>query len=44
VKGQFLLEYGGELITEKVAEARECNDKNEKIYRYFFKLGGKSLW
>ncbi|CAB4006322.1 histone-lysine N-methyltransferase mes-4-like [Paramuricea clavata] len=44
VKGQFLLEYSGELITGEVAKVREESDENQLICRYFFKFEGKTLY
>ena len=43
-KGDFLLEYGGELISSTEAEARETNDNNETVCRFVFKFKGKQLW
>lgn len=45
-KGDFLLHYFGELITEMEAERRELtryrNDKHS--YLYNFKFDGKKMW
>jgi hypothetical protein len=44
-KGNFLLVYGGELITDEEANAREQRDReNVPIYRYFFRFNSKCFW
>ena len=42
----FILEYPGELISEKEAELREekYNELQKGCFLYFFKEGEKTLW
>ena len=43
--GEFLLVYGGELITNEEANEREQRDgENVPIYRYFFIFNSKYFW
>ena len=44
-KGEFLLEYKGELVSEKEACDREAAyPANVGSFLFFFKHGSKSLW
>lgn len=44
-KGDFLLIYGGELITEEEAKRREeMDEENAPVCRFFFKFKGMYFW
>jgi hypothetical protein len=45
-KGDFLVEYAGDLISKKEAERRERTlyAKHKRCYIYFFKHSEKTIW
>ena len=45
-KGDFLLEYRGEVLSEEMAQKREETHKREGkgSYMYYFKYNGKNIW
>ncbi len=47
VKGEFVVEYSGELVDMKEAEQREANyarDKTAGCYMYYFEFQNRQLW
>ena len=45
VKGAFLLQYTGEILSAKEAEEREeCDDENPLVFRYFFRFKDHTMW
>ena len=45
-KGEFLLQYAGDVVTEERAQKLEIKytKANKGSYMYFFKHAGKELW
>ncbi len=46
-KGEFVVEYAGDLIDTGIAKEREnkyCNDMTAGCYMYYFKHKGKQYW
>lgn len=46
-RGEFVVEYAGDLIDSGVAKERETNysmDLSKGCYMYYFKHGGKQYW
>ena len=46
-KGEFVVEYAGELINKETGEDREAKysmDKSKGSYMYYFKHKGKKYW
>jgi SET domain-containing protein len=41
-KSEFIVEYKGELVSDK--EANEREQQTDSVFRYFFRFNNKKLW